>query len=184
VAVSPDNKELLVSLSKDGNAELYVLNRNGEIKRRLTNIPSIEVGASWAPSGDLIAFQSDRSGSPQIYVMDSEGLNVQRLTFTGGYNDSPDFSPNGNEVAFVSRGYDGNFQICTIDITGENFTRLDQSGSNENPHWSPDGWHLIYSKRVGSESDLYIMDRFGKRLKRITHDGKSTNPAWQPFLSY
>lgn len=181
VAVSPDNRELLVSLSKDGNAELYVLDRDGKIKRRLTNIPSIEAGASWAPAGNLIAFQSDRSGSPQVYTMGPEGLNVQRLTFEGKYNDSPEFSPNGDEVVFVSRGRDGKFQVCTIDITGQNFTRLDQSGSNENPHWSPDGWHLVYCKRVGSQTNLYIMDRFGERLKQITFDGKSSNPAWQPY---
>ena len=180
-AVSPDNKELLVSLSKDGNAELYILDRDGKTKRRLTRIPSIEVGASWAPSGNLIAFQSDRSGSPQVYTMDPEGLNVQRLTFESNYNDSPDFSPKGDEVVFVSRGRNGRFQICTVDITGRNFTPLDQSGSNENPHWSPDGWHLVYCKRIGSQTNLYIMDRFGKRLKQITFDGKSSNPAWQPF---
>ncbi len=180
-AVSPDNQEIILSLSKDGNAELYVIDRDGKLKRRLTRIPSIEVGASWSPSGNMIAFQSDRSGSPQIYLMDAEGMNVQRLTFESKYNDSPDFSPRGDQIAFVSRGRNGAFQICTIDVNGENFTRLDQSGSNENPHWSPDGWHLVYCKRVGSQKDLCIMDRFGKRLKKITHDGKSSNPAWQPF---
>lgn len=179
-AVSPDNKEILLSLSKDGNAELYVLDREGKTKRRLTRIPSIEVGASWSPTGNLIAFQSDRSGSPQIYLMDSEGLNVQRLTFEGVTNDSPDFSPLGTSIAFVTRGANGDFQVSTIDVTGENFRVLEQNGSNENPHWAPDGWHLVYSKQVGSDKDLYIMDRFGNKRRRVTFDGESFSPAWQP----
>lgn len=179
--ISPDNKEILISLSKDGNAELYVLDRKGKIKRRLTNIGSIEAGASWSPTGNEIAFSSDRTGQPQIYVMDAEGFGVTRLTYQGRYNDSPDFSPRGTTIAFVSRGDDGKFQICTIDVTGQYFTRLDQTGSNENPRWSPDGWHLVYAKHQGRESDLYIMDRFKQKVRRITFDGKSSNPAWQPF---
>lgn len=179
--VSPDNKEMVVTLSKDGNSELYVLDRNGEIKRRLTNSNSIEVGASWSPTGNEIAFQSDRSGSPQIYLMDKEGLNVRRLTYEGKYNDSPDYSPRGDVIAFVGRQDDGRFRICTIDINGENCACFDLSGSNENPHWSPDGWHLVYCKGNGDSKNLFIMDRFRKRVRRITDDGKSSSPAWQPF---
>lgn len=181
--VSPDNKEIAITLSKDGNSELYVLDRKGKIKRRLTSLPSIEVSGSWSPTGREIAFASDRSGQPQIYIMDSEGFGVTRLTYDGKYNDSPRFSPTGDVIVFVSRGEDGKFQVCTIDVTGQNMQRLDQTGSNENPHWSPDGWHLVYTKYTRQSSDVYIMDRFSQKTRKITSDGKSSNPAWQPFVN-
>ncbi len=180
--VSPDNKEIVITLSKDGNSELYVVDRKGKIKRRLTQLPSIEVSGTWSPTGREIAFSSDRAGQPQIFVMDSEGFGVTRLTYEGKYNDSPRFSPKGDVMAFVSRGDDGRFRVCTIDVTGQNFQRLDQTGSNENPHWSPDGWHLVYCKYQGKKSDLYIMDRFSQKIKKITNDGQSSNPAWQPYI--
>jgi TolB protein len=180
--VSPDNKEIVITLSKDGNSELYVLDRKGKIKRRLTQLPSIEVSGTWSPTGREIAFSSDRSGQPQIYIMDSEGFGVTRLTYEGKYNDSPRFSPKGDVMVFVSRGEDGKFQVCTIDVTGQRFLRLDQSGSNENPHWSPDGWHLVFCKYQGKTNDLYIMDRFSQKIKKITSDGQSSNPAWQPYI--
>lgn len=180
--VSPDNDEIVITLSKDGNSDLYVLDRRGKVKRRLTDLPSIEVSGSWSPTGREIAFASDRTGQPQIYIMDSEGFGVTRLTYEGKYNDSPRFSPTGDVIVFVSRGENGRFQVCTIDVTGQNFLRLDQTGSNENPHWSPDGWHLVYTKYRGQSSDIYLMDRFSKKFKQITSDGKSSNPAWQPFV--
>ena len=180
--VSPDNSEVVITLSKDGNSELYVIDRKGKIKRRLTQLPSIEVSGTWSPTGREIAFVSDRSGQPQIYIMDSEGFGVTRLTYEGKYNDSPRFSPKGDVVVFVSRGEDGKFQVCTIDVTGQNFIRLDQTGSNENPHWSPDGWHLVFCKYQGKTNDLYIMDRYSQKIKKITSDGKSSNPAWQPYI--
>lgn len=180
--ISPDNKEIVITLSKDGNSELYVLDRKGKIKRRLTSLPSIEVSGSWSPTGREIAFASDRSGQPQIYIMDSEGFGVTRLTYDGKYNDSPRFSPTGDVIAFVSRGENGRFQVCTIDVTGRDMQRLDQTGSNENPHWSPDGLHLVYTKYTGQASDIYIMDRYSKKIRQITRDGKSSNPAWQPHV--
>ncbi len=179
--ISPNNREIVVSLTKDGNSELYVLDRQGRVKRQLTNLASIEAGAAWSPTGNEIAFASDRSGQPQIYIMDSEGFNVSRLTYQRKYNDSPDFCPRGTAIAYVSRGEDGQFQICTIDHTGDHFQILNQTGSNENPRWSPDGWHLVFAKRNGDDWDLYIMDMFKQNLRQITHDGKSSNPAWQPF---
>lgn len=180
--VSPDNSEIVVTLTKDGNSELYVIDRKGKVKRRLTQERSIEVSGSWSPNGHDIVFVSDRSGAPQVYIMDSEGFGVTRLTFDGKYNDSPKFSPTGDYIVYVARGENGKFQVCTIDVTGQKFQRLDQTGSNENPHWSPDGYHLVYCKYNGSSSDLYIMDRYSQTLKKITNDGKSSNPDWQPYI--
>jgi TolB protein len=181
-SISPDNDEIAITLSKDGNPDLYILNRKGEVKRRLTDLPSsIESGASWSPTGQEIVFSSDRSGTPQIYRVDPDGIGLTRLTYEGKYNDSPDYSPLADAILYVARGDDGDFQICTIDTKGTDFIQLDQTGSNENPHWSPDGWHAVFCKQVGGKYDLYIMDRFKKKLKKITSDGKSSNPAWQPF---
>jgi TolB protein len=181
-SISPDNDEIAITLSKDGNPDLYILNRKGEVKRRLTDLPSsIESGASWSPTGQEIIFSSDRTGTPQIYRVDPDGIGITRLTYEGKYNDSPDYSPLGDAIVYVARGADGDFQICTIDTKGSDFSQLDQTGSNENPHWSPDGWHVVFCKQVGAKYDLYIMDRFKKKIKKITSDGKSSNPAWQPF---
>jgi TolB protein len=181
-SISPDNSEIAITLSKDGNPDLYILNRKGEVKRRLTDLPSsIESGASWSPTGQEIIFSSDRTGTPQIYRVDPDGVGITRLTYEGKYNDSPDYSPLGDAIVYVARGQDGDFQICTIDTKGSDFSQLDQTGSNENPHWSPDGWHVVFCKQVGAKYDLYIMDRFKKKTKKITSDGKSSNPAWQPF---
>ena len=81
--MSPNNRDLLLTLSKDGNAEIYLTGRNGKIKRRLTNSFAIETSPTFAPSGRELAFTSDRTGGPQIYMMDTEGLNVRRITYVG-----------------------------------------------------------------------------------------------------
>lgn len=180
-AISPDNDEICLTLSKDGNAELYLLDLAGNLKRRLTWTRSIESSPSYGPNSQWIAFSSDRTGSPQVYIMDREGLNVHRVTYNGNYNDSPNVSPDGTKLVFVTRVHRGGFDICVVDVTGENFRVITQRGANENPHWAPDSYHVIYSKRTGDKSDLYISDFMGINKRRITRDGASSNPFWGPY---
>jgi len=179
--ISPDGKELSCSLSRDGNPEIYLLERSGKIKRRLTISPSsIETSPSWSPTGNEMAFSSDRTGSPQIYIMDRDGLNVRRITYIGNYNESPDWSPKGDKLVYVSR-VDGRFNICTIDITGDNYRVLTELGNNEDPHWAPDGNHIVFSSNRGGTYEVYVMDMYGNEEKRLTTGGGNSNPAWSGY---
>lgn len=65
---------------------------------------------AWAPTGDRIAFVSERSGSPEIYVYNLKTKITTRLTFTPvdpqrgypPYNKHPSWSPDGNQIVFFS----------------------------------------------------------------------------------
>ena len=54
---------LLAALSKDGNTEVYMLARTGQIQQRLTHNKAIDTSPSWSPAGREIVFLSDRAGS-------------------------------------------------------------------------------------------------------------------------
>jgi TolB protein len=178
-APSPDGKHLACVLSKDGNSEIYLLDRKGDIIKRLTYSWAIESSPTWSPDGKEIAFTSDRSGSPQIYIMDVEGLNVRRVTYEGKYNDSPSWSPRGDRIVYVNR--DRVFRVCSIDAMGGDYKVLADLGDNENPHFSPDGNHIVFSStRLGAQ-EIYEMDLFGHSQQRVTIKGGSSNPAWSPL---
>jgi TolB protein len=179
-AVSPDGKTVACVLSRDGNSEIYLLDRKGNIKKRLTKSWAIESAPTWSPDGKEIAFSSDRTGSPQIYIMNREGLDVRRLTFTGSYNDSPCWSPKGDRLVYVSRA--GGFTICSVDVTGKNHRILANLGNNENPHFSPDGNHVIFSSTRLGPKEIYTMDLFGNNQRRLTVRGGFSNPAWSPLI--
>ncbi|MCK4656093.1 MAG: PD40 domain-containing protein, partial [candidate division Zixibacteria bacterium] len=83
---------------------------------------------------------------------------------------------------FVTRTKRGSFDICVVDVTGENFRVITNTGSNENPHWAPDSYHLVYSSRRGDAFHIYISDFQGVQKRRISTDGKSSNPHWSPYL--
>ena len=136
---------------------------------------------TWSPDGSQIAFSSDRTGSPQIYVMDSDGLDVKRLTYQGNYNDSPLWSMRGDRLTLVSRTKTGRFNLVSIDVSGADYRVLTKLGTNENPHFSPDGKHLVFSStRLGGQ-DIYTMDVSGRNQRRLTNNQNCSNPAWGPL---
>ena len=165
---SEKREELVATLTKDGNAELYLLDRNGKVKRRLTHSRAIETSPSWSPSGREILFTSDRVGSPHIFIMEANGSNVRRVTSDGRYNASPAWSPKGDRIAFVTR-IDGFFQVCTIRPDGSDFeVHSRESVSHEDPRWAPNGRHLVYTELRGrEESWITIIDTTTGSKRRV-----------------
>src|SRR4029079_15955236 len=106
---SPDGTRLAFTSNRDGNSEIYVINRDGSGLRRLTNHPSIDVTPTWSPTGKQIAFTSDRTGTPQHWVINDDGSEQHKITNESRF-DRPTWSisPN-NEIAYASltgAGYD------------------------------------------------------------------------------
>ncbi len=178
-AISPDSSTIACVLSKDGNAEIYLLELSGKVKKRLTRNWAIETAPTWSPDGKKIAFTSDRTGVPQVYIMDVEGMNERRVTFIGSYNDSPCWSPRGDRLTFVSR--DNGFVVCSVDTLGNDFKILAHLGNNENPKFSPDGNHIVFTSDRLGQKDIYTMDLFGQNQRRMTTGGGYASPDWGPI---
>ena len=178
---SPDGRSIALTLSKDGNPELYVLELGSRRLTRLTMSKyAAEASPSWSPDGREIVFVSDRSGSPQLYVMSRRGGASRRISLQGRENVAPDWGPDGR-IAFSSqRG--GHYQLCVVDpdLSGE--TRLtSEAVDHEEPSWAPDGRHLVYARTDAYRSSLYVLDTRGDAQVRLTKlPGDWYSPAWSP----
>ena len=81
-------------------------------------------------------------------------------------------------MAYVSR-IEGRFQILVRDLSTGRVGRLTRGNANhENPRWSPDGRHLVFScDRTGSY-DIYTIRADGSDMRRLTRGGDSFTPDW------
>ncbi|MDI6840648.1 MAG: Tol-Pal system beta propeller repeat protein TolB [bacterium] len=179
---SPDGKRIALTLTKDGNPEIYIMDVSGHGLKRVTNNFAIDTSPTWSPTGREIAFVSDRAGSPQIYITDIDGTDVRRLTFDGNYNTAPAWSPRGDLITYVSQLDEGGPQIFIIDISGENQVQLTSEGSNEDPHWSPDGLHIVFSSNRSGVYKLYTMRWDGGEQRVITSTDGAYSPSWSHKL--
>jgi TolB protein len=179
-AWAPDGKTVAVTLSKDGNPEIYALRLGTSEFRRLTTHRGIDTDPTWSPTGREVAFSSDRNGPPQLWIMDAEGANLRRLT-TGNYDTQPRWSPRGDTIVFTRRTA-GGFDLMAISPDGSNERRLTTGqASNESAAWAPNGRHLVFSSSRGGRSQLYTMLADGTEQQPLTRNrGEALSPTWSP----
>jgi TolB protein len=183
-ALSPDGRNVVASVERDGATNLYLMDRDGGQIRELTRTGGINVSPAFSPDGATLAFTSDRSGSPQIWAMGTSGGEPRRITFKGNYNTTPAWSPAGDFLAYQGRS-GGRFDIYVIPARGgEPREVTDGIGSNESPSWSPDGRYIAFGSTRDGRSRIYIlMVQTGKIIGAITEGkGNDTSPAWSWWL--
>jgi Tol biopolymer transport system component len=75
--------------------EIFIMPREGEISRQLTDNLIGDITPTWSPDGNWIAFSSNRdSGDWEIYVMRADGSGEpRRLTDVPGWDREPDWGP-------------------------------------------------------------------------------------------
>jgi TolB protein len=179
---SPCGTKIALTMSKDGNSEIYILDLEKKKLDRLTNNWSVDCSPVFSPNGREIAFVSDRSGMPQIYIMDIYGGNLRRLTFHGDYNTSPAWSPKGSLIAYVSRQSDYSQQICVTDPNDFQPIQLTFNGNNEEPSWSPDGLHISFISNRTYRYELWTMNWDGTRQRKLTRGVTTFAPDWSPYI--
>ena len=85
--------DAIVYTMRQGAHDLWAINADGSNARRLTSGPGDNQGATWAPNGRHIAFQSNRLGSWQIFSMLTDGSEQAPITRGPGEFTSPSWSP-------------------------------------------------------------------------------------------
>lgn len=180
-SVSPDGSKIVATLSFEGSPSLYLLDREGNIIRRLTKSNAADTSASFSADGRKIIFASDRPGWPQIYMMDSEGGNIRRIT-KSRYCDAPVWSPLGDKIAYSQRTGKGQHDIIVQDLsTGKAYQLTQDAGSNENPSFSPDGRHIIFTSTRNRKREIFIASLDGTVQRKLADiPGSSYTPAWGP----
>ncbi len=184
----PGQEKLAAAMSFSGNQQIYLLTRNGEIIKKITDSWGINVSPVFSPDGRKIAFVSNRSGTPQIYITDLDTQDVRRVTFQGNYNTSPAWSPDGNKMAYV--GIEKNrIDIYMINLAsgpGMPVQLTRDQKDNEDPSWSPDGNLIVFtSNREGNLPALHVMTAAGTDQRRLLHmKGRQTQPGWSGPMTY
>tara|TARA_Y100001970_G_scaffold218034_2_gene267255 strand:- start:17916 stop:19193 length:1278 start_codon:yes stop_codon:yes gene_type:complete len=144
---SPDSTKLAFISERDGNPEIYVMERDsldalcensgGNPKQiyRLTDTEEDESDIVWSPDGQRILFVSERDGNKEIYVMDYTGSNETRLTFNQKDDYDPIWGTDGTSVIFVSE-LDGDSDIFIMDTEGQSQQRITNNDAiDESPTW-------------------------------------------------
>jgi Tol biopolymer transport system component len=103
----------------------------------------------WSPTGEWIAFASDRDENYEIWLVRPDGSDLRKLIGGGGRNNHPIFSPDGQWIVFTSQR--AGFSAETVSMPNQ-----------PQPY-----------------GDLFIVRLDGDGLTRLTHNAfEEGTPAW------
>ncbi len=127
---------------------LYAMPSSGGAIRQLTFGPFADTNAAWSPSGDLIAFSSNRGGpGSQIWLMNVDGTGLHEIPTGLAYAQAPDWSPDGQWLIVVGL-LEGSPppEVFKVRPDGTDLTQLTNlpSQGKEDPVWSPDGSLVLF----------------------------------------
>jgi len=183
--------------------DLYTVDKNGGMARKLTNDAGYEMFAKFSPDGKTLGFTAQYDGNTEIYTMPAEGGVPKRLTYTATLDrdDLADrMGPNNilmtwkDDQTLVFRSRMKSFN----DFKGQLYQVADQGGMCEELplpcggfcSYSPDKNQLAYNRvfrefrtwkyyKGGMADDIWIYDFNTKTTVNITnHVAQDIFPMW------
>jgi TolB protein len=135
---SPDGRRLVFTSGRSGHPEVYITDADGTNAELLTPIvfgeSSYRSNPDWAPTGTMVAFQSQIAGRFQIATISLRDRQMKQLT-TEGANEDPSWAPDGRHIVFTSsRG--GTKQLWVLDAETGRARQLTRGPAARLAAWS------------------------------------------------
>ncbi len=100
---TPDRKTYCYCACRDGEYDVYAIDRGSDTEKRLTDAPCLNDGCEYDSKGEYIYFNSVRAGLMQAFRMKADGSEQTQLTFDSDLNTwFPHISPDNSKIVMVS----------------------------------------------------------------------------------
>lgn len=145
-----------VAINKNSNINIYLVDKNGQIVKQLTNNNGITISPYFTPSLSKMIYVSNSEGSPQIYSLDLSLGVSNRLTYDCPNSQSPSVSPDGTKIAYICAS--SNFSLNIIGVNGGNSENIISSYYLDSPSWSYDSRYIAVYGSIDSKEGIFIIN--------------------------
>ncbi|HEX4561045.1 MAG TPA: Ig-like domain-containing protein, partial [Gemmatimonadales bacterium] len=158
-AFSPDGSRIVFMSTRDGIAQLYLMDADGTNRLRLTNRQQPDQRPVFGADGQSVVFQSTREGKKdgleQIWTVNVDGTGLKVLTDSGA-NRQPTVSPDGQTIAFISNRENKTPHVWLMARDGSNQRAFIRGGTQRElePHFLKDGSLAFLVQRKDAGRDV------------------------------
>jgi len=155
--VSEDGKKILLTMSPEGQADIYEMDLSSGGKKRVTTFNGVDVSGKYIGNSRQIVFVSNRLGYANIFKKSIGSGAVAQVVFHGRNNNAVDAC--NSSIVYASREsshtFGGNrFNLYLTSSSGGMARPLTTTGSNQFPRFSTDGSVVLYIKQHGGSSSV------------------------------
>ena len=166
--LAPDGMRLSYITNTTGQPQLWAVDVRGGAPTQLTFLESSVTFQEWSPTGDWIAYGTDRAGNERegFYVITPDGLRERELLAPSeAFRQWGGWSPDGRRIAFASTERNGiDFDIHILDVASDGSAGaprrvLEGEGGLYVAAWHPAGRSLVLSQARGeADNDVLLLD--------------------------
>jgi eukaryotic-like serine/threonine-protein kinase len=180
-SLAPDEQSFVYLARGEPQQDLFVADRAGAPRQRLTDDAAQDIIPRWSPDGGWIAFISDRGGKYEIWKVRPDGIGLAQMTHEAGKEViAPVWSPDSRQLLYQIR----NVNSFVIDATRPGTEQKPKVLAGQPPpgflpyDWSPDGTHLAgWQPPMLKQPRGIVIYSFAKeRYERLTDIGLF--PIW------
>ena len=174
---------IVFTSTRDGDLDLYRMDKDGSNVKRLTHAPGYDGGAFFSPDCEHIIWRASRPAEGEtledyqrllkqglirpnkleLWIAKADGTEARQITYLDAASFAPFFHPSGKKVLF-STNYGGSpreFDIWSVGIDGSGLERITYTeGFDGFPMFSPDGKWLAFGSNRNQgkpgETDVYV----------------------------
>ncbi|MCS6838137.1 MAG: translocation protein TolB [Bdellovibrionaceae bacterium] len=179
---------VLIQKPKEVHKELYIMDWDGENRKKITDHKTILLSPAWSKDGRKIAYtafmqrKSSKVRNADLFIYDLDRQKSELISFRKGINSGACFEPNGTLLITIST--DADPDIYRIDMKGNIIKKLTHGplgALNVEPAVSPDGKWIAFSSDRAGRPMIYISNAEGEDVRRLTFAGTfNAAPTWAP----
>ena len=180
--VSSDGKKILLTMSPNGQSDIYMYDLVKKIKTKITKYKGIDVSGNFVENDTKVVFVSDRLKYPNIFAKKINERGIERLVYHGRNNSSA--TSYKDYIVYTSREGDnefskGSFNLYLISTKSDFIRRLTTTGRNQFPKFSTDGESILFIKTYKGKSSLGIIRiNYNKSFLFPLKSGKLQSIDW------
>ena len=187
---SPDGKRLAFASARQGSLDVYLINKEGGVPKRLTTHSGSEIPIAFSDNGHVLYQASLMPDAQALTFPDSQFPQVYQVSTEGGrpvlYSSLPmeDISVGADGTTLLyhdKKGYEDNWRkhhtssitrdiwMSRLDNGKRTYTRLtDFDGEDRTPVWSADGKSFYYLSEKDGTFNVYKRNLDGGEVQ-LTH---------------